>query len=57
MSGRGYPRNQKEMVSGYDEKECTQKTFGIMAYDGWLKSCNELLLQQETYMIAQVWRK
>ena len=28
-----------------------------MAYDGCLRSCNELLLQQATYMTAQAWRK
>ena len=29
MSGRGYPRNQEEMVSGHDEKKCTRMTLGL----------------------------
>ena len=33
-SGRGYPRNQEEMVSGYDEKNRTQKTLGLRSMMG-----------------------
>ena len=29
MGGRGYTKDQEEMVSGHDEEKCTQMTLGL----------------------------